>query len=76
LKSKHRSRAEARRRSWGAVGQSAGEALARHVRNARRVPPQADAPLALDQPAKAVCAALLLADGFDWWHAPLLQAMV
>jgi uncharacterized protein len=34
LKSKHRSRAEGRRKAWGEVGQAAGEAMARHRRGA------------------------------------------
>jgi uncharacterized protein VirK/YbjX len=42
LKSKHRSRAEARRRSWGAVGRSAGEAVARHLRRKEDEPRQLD----------------------------------
>ena len=40
LKSKHRSRAEGRRRAWGEVGQSAGAALAQHLRDAARTPPR------------------------------------
>jgi uncharacterized protein VirK/YbjX len=34
LKSKHRSRAEGRRKAWGEVGQAAGAAVARHLRGA------------------------------------------
>jgi uncharacterized protein VirK/YbjX len=37
LKSKHRSRAEGRRRAWGEVGQAAGAAMARHVRAAQPI---------------------------------------
>ncbi len=43
LKSKHRSRAEGRRKAWGEVGQAAGAALARHLRGA----PAAKAPAAV-----------------------------
>ena len=72
LKSKHRSRAEARRRSWGEVGQSAGAALAQHLRgNERAAPPCGDAaPLSLQ--AKALCAAALLTEGLQDLPSPLL----
>jgi len=75
LKSKHRSRAEARRRSWGAVGQSAGAALAQHLRsNARAAPPCGDAaPLSLQ--AKALCAAVLWTEGLQDLPSPLLLAL-
>jgi uncharacterized protein VirK/YbjX len=72
LKSKHRSRAEGRRRSWGQVGQSAGAALAQHFKcAAREAPPALGAAIALDQQAKALCAAALLAEGLEMLRAPL-----
>ena len=65
LKSKHRSRAEARRRSWGEVGQSAGAALAQHLRSTERGAPQRGEATALNLQAKAMCAAALLAEGLE-----------
>jgi uncharacterized protein VirK/YbjX len=62
LKSKHRSRAEARRRAWSEVGQAAGAAVSRHLRNgaAAVAPPE----LAAASPqAPAFCAAAFIAEG-------------
>jgi uncharacterized protein VirK/YbjX len=78
LKSKHRSRAEARRRAWGAVGEAAGAAMARHLRGTAPVPatPQDEPTPALDPQAKAWCAAALLAEGMELLPAPLVLALV
>ena len=70
LKSKHRSRAEARRRAWGEVGRSAGAALASHLRGASRaVPAQPAAGLTPQSPT--FCAAAVLAD----WISALPSAL-
>jgi uncharacterized protein VirK/YbjX len=71
LKSKHRSRAEGRRRSWGEVGQSAGAAVAQHFKCAARDAPALDNTIALDRRAKALCAAALCAEGLEMLRAPL-----
>jgi uncharacterized protein len=75
LKSKHRSRAEARRRAWGEVGQAAGAALGRHLHSAVRTVPQRDAAALSDAPVKAVCVAALLAEGLELLPPPLLMAL-
>lgn len=72
LKSKHRSRAEGRRRSWGEVGQAAGAALERHLRNTQHPVAPADEPVALTHKAQALCAAALLADGVASLNPALL----
>jgi uncharacterized protein VirK/YbjX len=73
LKSKHRSRAQSRRRAWGEVGQSAGAALAQHLRNngQRGVGAVTD----LNLQAEAMCAVALLAEGLEGLPSPLLLAM-
>ncbi len=79
LKSKHRSRAEGRRRAWGAVGEAAAAATARHLRGAARpaaMPERADTPAALNPQVKALCAAALLAEGLEFLPSPLLLSMV
>lgn len=75
LKSKHRSRAEGRRRAWGEVGEAAAAALASHLRGSeRRATQRAEAP-ALNLQGKALCAALWLADGLASVPSPLLFAL-
>jgi uncharacterized protein len=78
LKSKHRSRAEGRRRAWGEVGEAAGAAMARHLRGAApaAATPERATVSALDPQAKALCAAALLAEGLELLPAPLLLTMV
>ncbi len=79
LKSKHRSRAEGRRRAWGEVGEAAAAATARHLNGAPRpaaAPERADTPAALDPQAKALCVAALLAEGLEFAPAPLLLSLV
>lgn len=79
LKSKHRSRAEGRRRAWGEVGEAAAAAVARHLRGAAQpaaAPERADASAAINPQAKALCAAALLAEGLELLPAPLLLALV
>jgi uncharacterized protein VirK/YbjX len=65
LKSKHRSRAEGRRRAWGEVGQSAGAALAPHLRSSGRAAPHPAPATDLNLQAKAMCAAALVAEGLQ-----------
>ena len=74
LKSKHRSRAEGRRRSWGEVGQSAGAALGPHLRNPARAAAQRDEANASNLQAKVICVVALLAEGLQDWQSPLLLA--
>ncbi len=76
LKSKHRSRAEARRRAWGEVGQAAGAALGRHLHGAARAAPQRVAAAASGPPGGAFCVAAALAEGLELLPPPLLMAMV
>jgi uncharacterized protein len=78
LKSKHRSRAEGRRRAWGEVGEAAGAAMAGHMNGAAARPATAPehAAAALGPQAKALCAAALLAEGLEFVPSPLLQSMV
>ena len=76
LKSKHRSRAEGRRRAWGEVGQSAGAAVAQHLRGSERATPQPSAAKDLNLQAKAMCAAALLAEGLEGLPSPLLLPTV
>jgi uncharacterized protein len=78
LKSKHRSRAEGRRRAWGQVGEAAAAAMASHLRGAAQpavAPDRADS-AALEPQAKALCAAALLAEGLQYLPAPLLSSVV
>lgn len=76
LKSKHRSRAEGRRRSWGEVGQSAGAALAQHLRShEQRGPPQRGEAAPPNLQANALCVAALIAEGLESLPAPLLRAL-
>lgn len=72
LKSKHRSRAEGRRRAWGEVGRSAGAAVARHLRGHSARAAVLDRASSSDLQAKAMCAAALLADGLARLPSPLL----
>jgi uncharacterized protein VirK/YbjX len=74
LKSKHRSRAEGRRRAWGAVGEAAAAAMARHLRGAAPAPaaPERGDVSTLDPQAKAMGAAALLAEGLEHLPSPLL----
>lgn len=67
LKSKHRSRAEGRRRAWGAVSEAAAAAMARHLRHPARAQPQAGAVAELPLQSKALCAVTLLAEGLNGW---------
>ena len=79
LKSKHRSRAEGRRRAGGEVGEAAAAAMAQHLHSAARpaaAPERAATSAALDPQAKALCAAALLAEGLELLPAPLLLSMV
>jgi len=83
LKSKHRSRAEGRRRSWGEVGQAAAASLARHLRGGGRPPPPSQAPAPdSEQPgsqseqAKALVVAVLLADGAQTLYGPIALALL
>jgi uncharacterized protein len=62
LKSKHRSRAESRRRAWGEVGQAAGAAVSRHLRNGTGAVAQPERATASPQ-APAYCAAAMIAEG-------------
>jgi uncharacterized protein len=77
LKSKHRSRAEGRRRSWGEVGQSAGAALAQHLRsNEQRAAPQRGEAAPSNLQANALCVAALVAEGLEGLPLPLLRTLV
>ena len=76
LKSKHRSRAEGRRRAWGDVGQAAAAAVAQHLRGAEHAAPQPGETTALGLQAKAIAAAALLAEGLQGLPLPLLLSMV
>ena len=76
LKSKHRSRAEARRRSWGEITQSAGAALSPHLRRTDRGAPRRSEATGLNLQAKAMCAAALLAEGLDGLPSSLWLATV
>ena len=76
LKSKHRSRAEGRRRLWGEVGQSAAAALALLLKSAARSAPERSPAEALNRQGSAVCAAMFLAEGLEWLPATLLLATV
>jgi uncharacterized protein VirK/YbjX len=75
LKSKHRSRAEARRRSWGAVGQSAGAALARHLRRTDHEQPQRPAQAMPGRSVSAWWAVALLAQAVDGLQDPVVLAL-
>jgi uncharacterized protein VirK/YbjX len=72
LKSKHRSRAEGRRRSWGEVGQSAGAALAPHLRSGERAARQRSGAAALNLQVNLVCLAALAAEGLACLPSSLL----
>jgi uncharacterized protein len=79
LKSKHRSRAEGRRRAWGDVGEAAAAAMAQHLRGAPRpaaTPERADTSAAMGPQAKALCVAAWLAEGLGFLPAPMLLPMV
>jgi uncharacterized protein VirK/YbjX len=78
LKSKHRSRAEGRRRAWGHVGEAAAAAMARHLRAADQPAAARHRAVAsaLGAQVKALCAAALLAEGLEFMPTPLLLSMV
>jgi uncharacterized protein len=79
LKSKHRSRAEGRRRAWGEVGEAAAATVARHLRagaSQAAAPAPADSAAPPNSQPEALCAAAVLAEGLEWLPAPLLQSMV
>jgi uncharacterized protein VirK/YbjX len=76
LKSKHRSRAEGRRRSWGEVGQSAGAALAQHLRRTDRAAPRRGETASLNLQAKALCLSALLAEGLECLPSAQLLTLV
>jgi len=61
LKSKHRSRAEARRRVWSEVGQAAGAAVSRHLRNGTAAVTVPELAAASPQ-MPAFCAAAMIAE--------------
>ena len=75
LKSKHRSRAEGRRRSWGEVGQSAAAAIAPHLQTATGQAAPMALPVTPSVQAKAFCAAALLAKGMESLHMPLFLVL-
>jgi uncharacterized protein VirK/YbjX len=76
LKSKHRSRAEGRRRSWGEVGHSAGAALAQHLRgHQQRAAPQRVEAAPSNLEANALCVAALVAEGLEGLPLPLLRTL-
>ena len=75
LKSKHRSRAEGRRRSWGQVGQSAAAAITPHLQSAAlQVSPVAQ-PVTSGVQANAIYAGALLAKGMESLGSPLFLAL-
>jgi uncharacterized protein VirK/YbjX len=76
LKSKHRSRAEGRRRSWGDVGQSAGAALSQHLRGSERAAAQRGGAAALNLQVKLVCVAALAAEGLACLPSSVLPLLV
>jgi uncharacterized protein len=78
LKSKHRSRAEGRRRAWGEVGEAAAAAMARHLHGVAQpvATPERAAASSLDPQTKTLCAAAVLAKGLEYLPAPLLLSMV
>ena len=75
LKSKHRSRAEARRRCWGEVGRSAGAAVAQHMSGAARTAPAPVEAQALSLQVKAIGAAAWLAETLEGLPSPLMLAL-
>jgi uncharacterized protein VirK/YbjX len=72
LKSKHRSRAEARRRSWGEVGRSAAATLARHLRGGTPPATPAEPAAASGLKVQALCAAAAITGALD---SPLVLAL-
>ncbi len=75
LKSKHRSRAEARRRAWGDVSRSVGESMAPYLRNSGDKAPPGDSAATRRMEATAVCAAAALADSLVGLQSPWLLAL-
>lgn len=77
LKSKHRSRAESRRRAWGEVGEAAAAAMARHLNGAAQTAAATGRvdTSTLGLQAKALCAAAWLAEGLECVHSPLLMSL-